>query len=199
MPEGDTIWRTAGRLRPALAGHELLRFEALRLIGDRPRLGGQIDDVEAVGKHLLVHFADGLSLDTHMRMTGSWHLYRVDERWRKASHLVRCIIGVVRIPGRGDDASDHRAKTPEQATCLRLTAKEAEVVAVHDDRIEAPKLGPDVLERHHPRIQNATPPRYLDGSRGYVYCHDFAAARLQFERNASCAAARVEDAPSHKA
>lgn len=94
MPEGDTIWRTAGRLRPALAGHELLRFEALRLIGDRPRLGGQIDDVEAVGKHLLVHFAGGLSLDTHMRMTGSWHLYRVDERWRKASHLVRCIIGV---------------------------------------------------------------------------------------------------------
>lgn len=94
MPEGDTIWRAAARLRPVLAGAELVRFEAPRLAGDRPRSGTTIEDVEAVGKHLLVHFAGGLSLDTHMRMTGSWHLYREGERWRKGVHLARCLVAV---------------------------------------------------------------------------------------------------------
>jgi endonuclease-8 len=94
MPEGDTIWRVAERLRPALAGQALVRFEAPRLLGDRPRPGTLVEDVEAVGKHLLVHFAGGLSLDTHMRMTGSWHLYRAGERWRKPRHLMRCLLVV---------------------------------------------------------------------------------------------------------
>lgn len=94
MPEGDTIWRAAARLHPVLAGAELVRFEAPRLAGDRPRPGTAIEGVEAVGKHLLVHFAGGLSLDTHMRMTGSWHLYRTGERWRKGRHLVRCLLVV---------------------------------------------------------------------------------------------------------
>ena len=94
MPEGDTIWRTAARLRPALAGQTLRRFDAPRLQGDRPRPGVEVEEVEAVGKHLLVHFAGGLSLDTHMRMTGSWHLYRPGERWRKPRHLLRCRLVV---------------------------------------------------------------------------------------------------------
>ncbi len=94
MPEGDTIWRAAERLRPALAGARLERFDAPRLVGDRPRPGTIVEDVEAVGKHLLVHFAGGLSLDTHMRMTGSWHLYRSGQRWTKPAHLLRCRIAV---------------------------------------------------------------------------------------------------------
>ena len=93
MPEGDTIHRTALRMRPALAGHVLTRFEAPRLIGDRPGLGERIEDVEARGKHLLVHFSGGLSLRTHMKMTGSWHLYREGERWRKGAHLARVVVG----------------------------------------------------------------------------------------------------------
>ena len=94
MPEGDTIHRAAARLRPALAGQVVRRFEAPRLLGDRPKVGTRIDDVEAVGKHLLVHFEGGLTLQTHMRMTGSWHLYRPGERWRKAAHLSRALIEV---------------------------------------------------------------------------------------------------------
>jgi endonuclease-8 len=92
VPEGDTIAKAAARLRPALAGFTLVRFEANRLRGERPKPGTRIDDVESRGKHLLVHFADGLTLRTHMRMTGSWHLYRAGERWRKAPHLLRALI-----------------------------------------------------------------------------------------------------------
>lgn len=94
MPEGDTIHRAANRLRPALEGAELRSFAAPRLVGPRPRPGERIESVEAVGKHLLIRFSGGLTLDTHMRMTGSWQLIRAGESWRKPKHLVRCYLAV---------------------------------------------------------------------------------------------------------
>lgn len=94
MPEGDTIHRAANLLRPALEGNELVRFEAQRLVGSRPRRGETILAVRAVGKHLLIDFSGGLTLETHMRMTGSWHLYATDARWRKPAHLLRCLVEV---------------------------------------------------------------------------------------------------------
>jgi endonuclease-8 len=94
MPEGDTIHRTANRLRSVLAGQPLLRFEAPRAVGKRPQPGARIEAVDAVGKHLLVRFAGGVTLRTHMRMTGSWHLYRTGERWKKPAHLARAVIEV---------------------------------------------------------------------------------------------------------
>ena len=92
MPEGDTIHRAANRMRPALEGHALVRFEAPRLVGARPRPGERIDGVEARGKHLLIHFGGGVTLRTHMKMTGSWHLYRTGERWQKGAHLARAVV-----------------------------------------------------------------------------------------------------------
>ena len=35
---------------------------------------------------------DGLILHTHMRMTGSWHLYRAGEPWRRPYHQLRAAI-----------------------------------------------------------------------------------------------------------
>ena len=93
MPEGDTIFRVAARLRPALQGHRLTRFEAPRLVGDAPKLGERIERVEARGKHLLIHFEGGLVLRTHLRMTGSWHVYRERERWQKPAYLARAVVG----------------------------------------------------------------------------------------------------------
>lgn len=94
MPEGDTIHRTANRLRPALLNQEVIRFEAHRLVGDRPRVGDVIEAVEAQGKNLLIRFPRHLVLHTHMKMTGSWHLYRTHERWQEPKHLARAIIEV---------------------------------------------------------------------------------------------------------
>jgi endonuclease VIII len=94
VPEGDTIHRTAARLRPALQGHRLVRFHAPRLTGTSPRVGETVESVDAVGKHLLMRFSGGLTLQTHLRMTGSWHLYRPGERWRKPPHLLRCLVEV---------------------------------------------------------------------------------------------------------
>ncbi len=37
----------------------------------------------SVGKHLLIHFSGDLILRTHMRMSGTWHLYKPGERWQR--------------------------------------------------------------------------------------------------------------------
>lgn len=92
MPEGDTIWRTAGRLRPVLEGKTIARFEAPRLAIAGPSVGTLVEGVEAKGKYLLVHFADGSTLETHMKMSGSWHIYKVGERWQRSKRGVRALI-----------------------------------------------------------------------------------------------------------
>lgn len=95
MPEGDTIFKVATRLAPVLEGKELVRFEAPRLVGQhRPRPGMVIDEVEARGKHLLVHFDRNLTLQVHLGMTGSWQLVASGQRWRKPAHLARVVLGV---------------------------------------------------------------------------------------------------------
>ena len=94
MPEGDTIHRSAARLREVLVGKTVRNFRAPRIEGERPHSGTMIETVEAVGKHLLVHFDDGLTLQTHMMMSGSWHLYRTGERWQRPAHTARVVIEV---------------------------------------------------------------------------------------------------------
>ena len=94
MPEGDTIHKAAAKLRPALEGATLVRFEAARASGPMPRPGTTITAVEAQGKYLLVRFADGHVLQTHMKMTGRWDLYRTGARWWKPAHLARAVIEV---------------------------------------------------------------------------------------------------------
>lgn len=94
VPEGDTIHRSAGRLRPVLVGNAVTRFEATRLAGPRPRTGEVVHSVDAVGKHLLIRFSGGLTLETHMRMTGSWRIVAEGGRWPLPAHLLRVRIDV---------------------------------------------------------------------------------------------------------
>jgi endonuclease-8 len=94
VPEGDTIHRVADRLRPALAGQLLERFDAPRAVGPRPGVGSKVTEVEARGKHLLIRFSDGVTLHTHMRMVGTWHLYKRGSRWRLPGHLARAVVAV---------------------------------------------------------------------------------------------------------
>ncbi|MFU8841113.1 MAG: Fpg/Nei family DNA glycosylase [Nitriliruptoraceae bacterium] len=94
MPEGDTIHRIAARLRPVLRARPLTRVELPRVPPPHPTPGTSVTGVEARGKHLLVHTADALTIHTHLRMTGSWHLYRPGERWRKPTRAARVVLAV---------------------------------------------------------------------------------------------------------
>ena len=92
MPEGDTIYRSAAALRAALLGKAMREFDARRLSGVRPTPGSVIERVESHGKHLEIGWEDGVVLHTHMRMNGSWHLYRRGELWRKPPHQANVVI-----------------------------------------------------------------------------------------------------------
>lgn len=94
VPEGDTIHRTAAAIRTALVGKPTVHFEAPRLVGPVPAPGRVIEWVESHGKHLEIGWDDGLILHTHMRMTGSWHLYRIGEPWRRSAYQRRVEIAV---------------------------------------------------------------------------------------------------------
>ena len=97
MPEGDAIYRTARTLHRALAGRAVSRFESVlpsltRVHEDAPITGRRIERVEAAGKHVLIRFSGGLMLRTHMRMNGSWHIYRPGERWRRPRRDMRIVV-----------------------------------------------------------------------------------------------------------
>ena len=97
MPEGDTIFRAAKSLHAALAGKKVTQFESayprlLRVDDQEPLTGRTIDRVTASGKHLLIEFSGNLVLHTHMRMNGSWHIYRPGDRWRKPHRDMRIVI-----------------------------------------------------------------------------------------------------------
>lgn len=97
MPEGDTIHRAARTLHAALAGQTVTRFETVfpqlaRFDHQQPLAGRVIESVEAAGKNLLMHFSGDLHLRTHMRMNGSWHIYRPGERWRKRFSDMRIVL-----------------------------------------------------------------------------------------------------------
>jgi endonuclease-8 len=101
MPEGDTIFRAARTLNEALAGQKVTRFETAlaplaRVDDQEPLTGRTVEKVFAAGKHLIIDFSGGLHLRTHMRMNGSWHIYRPAERWRRPRRDMRVVIGTDR-------------------------------------------------------------------------------------------------------
>ena len=57
-----------------------------------PMVGHTVEKVEANGKHLLVRFDSGHVLHTHLRMTGSWHVYSVGERWQRPASQAKVTL-----------------------------------------------------------------------------------------------------------
>ena len=97
MPEGDTIYRAARTLHTALAGQIVTRFETglaqlAALDRNEPIAGRVVEQVAAAGKHLLMTLSGGIVLRTHMRMNGSWHIYRPGERWQRSPQAMRILL-----------------------------------------------------------------------------------------------------------
>ena len=90
MPEGDTIHHAAARIRAVLQGHtpEEILAPQLRHARERwpERLAGRaVSDVDAHGKHMFIRFEGALTLHSHLRMSGAWHVARRGERWRRSA------------------------------------------------------------------------------------------------------------------
>jgi len=102
MPEGDTIFRTARTLQRALGGAVITRFasELPQIAGIERHsaiVGRSFERIEARGKHLLMHLSGELVLRTHMRMHGSWHIYRIGEAWQRPRHQYRILFETERF------------------------------------------------------------------------------------------------------
>jgi formamidopyrimidine-DNA glycosylase len=73
MPEGDSVFRLAVRLRRSLDGRTLKRGDLRVPAHATDALDGrQVVEHVTHGKHLLTRFDGGLTLHTHLRMQGSW-------------------------------------------------------------------------------------------------------------------------------
>ncbi|HUQ41306.1 MAG TPA: DNA-formamidopyrimidine glycosylase family protein [Candidatus Limnocylindrales bacterium] len=99
MPEGDTIHRTAVVLRRVLAGQKVTGFEITSprvsaAAGRETIVGSTVTKVESNGKHLFIHFdtPHEVVLHTHMKMSGTWHIYRPGERWWEPETEARVVI-----------------------------------------------------------------------------------------------------------
>ena len=88
MPEGDSVYRLARRLRPALVGRRLVRAE-LRVpaFATLDLAGATVAGIDARGQHQLTRlvWADDsphppLTLHTHLKMTGSWTVVGAGKR-----------------------------------------------------------------------------------------------------------------------
>lgn len=77
MPEGDSLHRAAARLRALVGEH--VEAESPhprgRLTGVAAAVDGRLlESVEALGKNLLLHFEGGITVRSHLRMTGRWRV-----------------------------------------------------------------------------------------------------------------------------
>jgi endonuclease-8 len=147
MPEGDTLFRAARTLHRALAGKPVVRFETVlaqlsRVDEDAPIAGRTVERVRSVGKHLLVELSGDLVLRTHLRMSGSWHVYRPGERWQRPRSAMRVVL----------ETSDFQAVAFDVAVAEFRTAREL----ARDPAVAS--LGPDVLD---PRFDEAEAVRRL--------------------------------------
>ena len=133
MPEGDSLYRFAERLRPALVGKEILAARS-HGPGAVPRVsaivGATCTAVRSQGKNMLISFDNGLALRGHLRMYGTWHVYGPGEPWRRAERDLRLVLEV------------------HDAVVVNFNAPVIELVEERLLAMHAPisTLGPDLLD-----------------------------------------------------
>jgi endonuclease-8 len=142
LPEGDSIYRAAATLHRALAGKPVVRFESVfpaltRIHEDHPFTRAVVERVSSAGKHLLMQFSNGLVLRTHMRMNGSWHIYRPGERWHRPARDMRVLVATADF-----EAVGFNIPVAEMVKTERIV-KHREVA----------QLGPDVLDEKFNRAE----------------------------------------------
>jgi endonuclease VIII len=90
MPEGDTLRRLAARIAERFTGEtcEASIMRDPRMIG-ADFAGTRLIDANAVGKHLLLRFDNGVTLHSHLLMHGSWQVGRRSRvpEWKRRVEL----------------------------------------------------------------------------------------------------------------
>ena len=129
MPEGDSVWKTARRMREHLVGRTVTRSDfRVPQLAAADLSGQQVTAFDSVGKHLLTRFSGGMTLHTHLRMDGSWTVTGPGKQ------LPRTFHDEIRLALRTDGPTAYALRMPVMD--LVPTAEEDRVVG---------HLGPDLL------------------------------------------------------
>ncbi len=103
MPEGDTVFAAADRLRNGLAGKIIDRSDfRVPALATVDLSGREVTSVRSVGKHLLIDVAEStdntsrdprpVSIHSHLKMEGVWHVHRIGTRWRRPAYQARIVL-----------------------------------------------------------------------------------------------------------
>ena len=92
MPEGDTVWLTARRLDAALSG-TVLSGSDFRVPewAEVDLSGRRVTQTLSRGKHLLTRVED-VTIHSHLKMEGSWHIYSPGAAWRSPAFQARVVL-----------------------------------------------------------------------------------------------------------
>ncbi|MFI5777374.1 DNA-formamidopyrimidine glycosylase family protein [Nocardia sp. NPDC051570] len=127
MPEGDTVFLAAARLRGALDGKALTRSDFRVPRYATLDLRGQVvESVGSYGKHLFVRTA-AVSIHTHLKMEGVWRVYRPGQKWTKPAFTARLVLAT------------------EEAEAVGFSLGLVEVLRRDDEHTAIEHLGPDLL------------------------------------------------------
>ncbi len=127
MPEGDTVYLTAKNLNAVLSGQRLTRCDIRVPAFATVDLSGEmVDEVVSRGKHLLVRVG-AYTIHSHLKMEGSWHVYRQGTKWRRPEWQARAIL------------------SNAEWTAVGFQLGLLEVVARDDEQSVVGYLGPDPL------------------------------------------------------
>jgi endonuclease-8 len=127
MPEGDTVWLTARRLDDALSGAVLTDSDfRVPEWAEVDLRGSRVIQTVSRGKHLLTRVGD-VTIHSHLKMEGSWHIYRPGAAWRSPAFQARVVL----------------ATAERQAVGFRLGRVEVISRAAEDEVVG--HLGPDLL------------------------------------------------------
>jgi endonuclease-8 len=126
MPEGDTVYQTAAKLRGALEGKTLTRCDVrVPKFATVDLTGVVVDEVLSRGKHLFIRAGDA-SIHSHLKMDGAWKVNPVT-RPSRAGHRIRIILENTEFQAAGIDLG-----------VLEILERD------HDEEAVA-HLGPDLL------------------------------------------------------
>lgn len=127
MPEGDTVWHTAAKLRDGLGGKTLTRCDVrVPRFATADLSGHTVDEVLSRGKHLFIRVGPA-SIHSHLKMDGSWRVMPKSRGVRRNDHRVRIILETNDIQAAGIDLGQ-----------LEILDREHDMMVVEH-------LGPDLL------------------------------------------------------
>ena len=133
MPEGDSVWKAATRMREQLVGRTVVRSDfRVPQHATADLSGAVVTAFDSYGKHMLTRFAmpdaSSLTLHTHFEMDGAWQ-----------------VVGHGKTLPRSFDDEVRLVLTTDGPTAYALRMPVLELVRTEDEASVVGHLGPDLL------------------------------------------------------